>query len=74
MMEKGVINLSQFFPSKSNTIIKYDLEDASTLYENLWTVRIQYSETFSVLFSEEIDLFFLNNSIIELKELKKELQ
>jgi len=54
------------FPSKSNTIIKYDLEDASTLYENLWTVRIGYSETFSVLFSEEIDLFFLNNNIIQL--------
>jgi len=53
-------------PSKSNSIIKYNLEDASTLYENLWTVRIAYSETFSVLFSEEIDLFFLNNSIIEL--------
>ena len=54
------------FPTKSNTIIKYDLEDASTLYENLWTVRVGYSETFSVLFSEEIDLFFLNNNIIQL--------
>ena len=54
------------FPSKSNSIIKYNLEDVSTLYENLWTVRIAYSETFSILFSEEIDLFFLNNSIIEL--------
>ena len=55
------------FPSKSNTIIKYDLEDTSTLYENLWTVKIQYSETYSVIFSEEIDSFFLNNSIIELE-------
>ena len=54
------------FPSKSNIIIKYDLEDASTLYENLWTVRIQYSETFSVLFAEKIDSFFLNNNIIQL--------
>ena len=61
------------FPSKSNIIIKYDLEDASTLYENLWTVKIQYSETYSVIFSEEIDLFFLNNSIIELEN-KKEFQ
>jgi hypothetical protein len=32
----------------------------------LWTVRIGYSETFSILFSEEIDLFFLNNNIINL--------
>jgi hypothetical protein len=55
------------FPSKSDIIIKYDLEEVSTFYENLWTVRIGYSETFSVLFSEEIDLFFLNNNIIQLE-------
>jgi hypothetical protein len=54
------------FPSKSDIIIKYNLEDISTVYENLWTVRIGYSETFSILFSEEIDLFFLNNNIINL--------
>ena len=54
------------FPSKSDIIIEYDLEDASTSYENVWTVRIGYSETFSVLFSEEIDLIFLNNSMIQL--------
>ena len=54
------------FPTNSNTIIKYDLEDASTLYENLWTVRVGYAETFSVLFSKEIDLFFLNNNILQL--------
>ena len=54
------------FPSKSNIIIKYNLENKSTLYENLWTVKIQYSETFSILFSEEIDLFFLNNNLIQL--------
>ena len=68
LVNDGKGNLSvTIFPSKSNIIIKYDLEDASTLYENLWTVRIQYSETYSVIFSEEIDSFFLNNSIIELE-------
>ena len=64
--EKGNQSIT-IFPSKSNIIIKYDLEDISTLYENLWTVRIEYSETFSVLFSEEIDLFFLNDNIIQLQ-------
>ena len=64
-------NLSvTIFPSKSNTIIKYNLKDASTLYENLWTVKIQYSQTYSIIFSEEIDFFFFNNSIIELKSKK----
>jgi len=63
--EKGNQSIT-IFSSKSNIIIKYNLEDVSTFYENLWTVRIGYSETFSVLFSEEIDLFFLNNNIIQL--------
>jgi len=58
------------FPSKSDIIIKYNVEEASTFYENLWTVRIGYSETFSVLFSEEIDLIFLNNNIIQLGDKK----
>jgi hypothetical protein len=66
---KGNVSIT-IFPSKSDIIIKYDLEDASTSYENLWTVRIEYSETFSVLFSEEIDLFFLNNNIIKLENKK----
>jgi hypothetical protein len=62
---KGNVSIT-IFPSKSDIIIKYDSEDSSTLYENLWTLRIEYAETFSVLFSEEIDLFFLNNNIINL--------
>jgi hypothetical protein len=62
----GGIESITIFPSNSDIIIKYNLEDTSTLYENLWTVGIRYSETFSILFSEETDLFFLNNNIIEL--------
>ena len=61
-----VLQSITIFPSNSNIIIKYNLEDASTLYENLWTSRMGYSQTFSVLFSEKTDLFFLNNNIIEL--------
>jgi hypothetical protein len=63
---RGGIESITIFPSNSDIIIKYNLEDTSTLYENLWTVGIGYSETFSILFSEETDLFFLNNNIIEL--------
>jgi hypothetical protein len=66
---KGNVSIT-IFPSKSDIIIKYNIEDTSTLYENLWTVRIGYSETFSVVFSEEIDLFFLNNNIIQLENKK----
>jgi hypothetical protein len=63
---KGNVSIT-IFPSKSDIIIEYDLEDASTLYENLWTIRMGYAETFSILFSEEIDLIFLNNNIIQLE-------
>ena len=63
----GEIKSITIFPSNLDIIIKYNLKDAPTLYENLWTVRIGYSETFDILFSEEIDLFFLNNSIIQLE-------
>jgi hypothetical protein len=66
---KGNVSIT-IFPSKLDIIIKYNIEDRSTLYENLWTVRIEYSKTFSVVFSEEIDLFFLNNNIIQLENKK----
>jgi len=67
ILADGTTNRSMtIFPSNSDIIIKYDLEDISTLYENLWTVRIEYSETFSIMFSEQIDLFFLNDNIIQL--------
>ena len=36
----------------------------------MWTVKIEYSEKYSVLFSEEIDSFFLNNNIIKLGDKK----
>jgi len=66
----GALESITIFPSNSSSIIKYNLKDVSTLYENLWTSKIQYSETFSVLFSEETDLIFLNNTIIQLENKK----
>ena len=41
ILNDGYGNESIFlFPSNQNSIIEYDLEDISTLYDNLWTVRI----------------------------------
>ena len=71
LFNDGLGNYSiTIFPTKENSIIKYTLEDASTLYDNIWTVRIGYSETFAVIFTEEIDLFFLNNNLILLEDKK----
>jgi hypothetical protein len=52
------------FSSNQNSIIEYDLEDVSVLNDNLWTSKILYHDTVSILFSEEINLIFVNNNVI----------
>ena len=54
------------FPSNQNSIVEYDLADVTTLYDNIWTGRVAYSETYSVLFSEDVEMIFLNNNLIQL--------
>ena len=56
------------FPTKQNTIINYDMENGSILNENMWKVKLSYNETYSVLFSEEINSIFLNNNLIKLQD------
>mgnify|MGYP001025002063 CR=1 FL=1 len=58
------------FPSKQNSIVEYNLEDKNTMYDNLWTSRIQYDEKFSILVSEDIDSIFVNNNLIQLEDKK----
>jgi hypothetical protein len=58
------------FSSNQNSIIEYDLEDVSVLNDNLWTSKILYHDTVSILFSEEINLIFVNNNAIFLDEKK----
>jgi hypothetical protein len=58
------------FSSDEDSIIEYNLKDVSILNNNMWTVKLEYSKTFSILFSEEIDSFFLNNNLIQLRDQK----
>ena len=58
------------FPTKTNSIIKYNLEDKSSLYDNLWTIRTQYNENYSIIFPEDVNYIFLNNNIIPLENQK----
>ena len=58
------------FPTKTNSIIKYNLEDKSSLYDNLWTIRTQYNENYSIIFPEDVKYIFLNNNIIPLENQK----
>ena len=71
IMNDGLGNESiLIFPTKQDSIIEYNLEDASILNDNMLTVRIQYSETFSILFSDDIEVIFINDNIINIEESK----
>ena len=57
------------FPSKQNSIIEYNLENIIPK-DNLLTIQTSYAETYSVIFSDEIEIIFLNNNIIFLENKK----
>jgi len=54
------------FASQRNTIIEYDLTEVKTLEDNLWSLNLQYPETFSIIINSEINSIFLNNNLIGL--------
>ena len=66
---KGNVVLT-IFPSNNDTIIKYNINDKSSLFDNLWTIRAEYNETYAIIFSEEIEYIFLNNNFISLENKK----
>jgi hypothetical protein len=57
------------FPSKQNSIIEYNLDNIIP-NDNLLTIQTSYAETYSVIFSDEIEIIFLNNNIIFLENKK----
>ena len=63
--DEGITGLL-IFGSQKNTIIEYDLMEVKTLQDNLWSLNLQYPETFSIIIDSEINSIFLNNNLIEL--------
>ena len=57
------------FPSKQNSIIEYNLESIIP-EDNLLTIQTSYAETYSVIFSDEIEMIFLNDNLIFLENKK----
>ncbi|MBS1267902.1 MAG: hypothetical protein MAG458_00616 [Nitrosopumilus sp.] len=57
-------------PSNEKLIVEYDLEHVLTKVNNVWTWSFQYLETTSFIFSEEVDLIFVNENPIKLDEKK----
>jgi len=66
---KGEQNIT-IFASKQNSIIEYNLEDAFTLNDNMWTTKISYPQKISIYIPEEVDLIFVDNNPIILGEQK----
>lgn len=66
----GLGNQSVFvLSSKQNSIIKYNLENI-ILKDNLFSTQFSYSEKFSIIFDEKIELIFVNNNIVFLEDKK----
>ena len=66
----GLGNQSIFvLPSKENSIIKYNLENI-ILKDNLFSTQFSYSEKFSIIFDEKIELIFVNSNAIFLENKK----
>jgi predicted DNA binding CopG/RHH family protein len=57
------------FPSKQNSIIEYNLENIIP-NNNLLTIQTSYDETYSIIFSDEIEMIFLNNNVLFLENKK----
>lgn len=62
-------SITIFAPDK-NTIVKYNLENMFRQLDNILTLNIGYPKPFSIIFSEETELIFLNDVIIELVDKK----
>jgi hypothetical protein len=74
-LEFGIVGMGDYgsitiFAPDKNTIVKYNLENMFRQSDNLLTLNIGYPKTFSILFSEETELIFLNDIIIELGDKK----
>ena len=73
MMNFGMIgdnNGIVIFPSNQKSIVKYNLEDVLVLDDNIWNLGISYSESISIIFPDEIEFIFIDNSLIQLGDKK----
>jgi len=74
-LEFGIVGMGDYgsitiFAPDKNTIVKYNLENMFRQLDNILTLNIGYPKPFSIIFSEETELIFLNDVIIELVDKK----
>jgi len=49
------------FPSETDSVVEYDLEDVLLLKDNVWTLDFLYLETTIFVIPEKLDLIFVND-------------
>lgn len=57
-------------PSKTPTIIEYDLQDAISLKDGIWTWDFLYLDTTTFLIPEKADWIYVNNRPVNMESLK----
>lgn len=57
----GENNTVIIFPSESDSVVEYDLEDVLLLKDNTWTLDFLYLETTTFIIPEKLDLIFVND-------------
>ena len=67
---EGNNNVLLIHPSKEDSIIEYDLEDALSQNENIWTWNFRYLEKTTFVLPEEAQLVFVNERPVYLDEKK----
>lgn len=57
-------------PSNEESIVEYDLDQALSQKDTVWTWDFTYGETTSFILPEEVDLIFVNDNIVYLDKTK----
>jgi len=57
-------------PSRTDSIIEYDLEDVMFIKDDYWTLDFLYLETTTFLISKKVDLIFVNGMPVEMNDKK----
>ncbi len=66
----GGVNAVMIFPSNTDSIIEYDLEDVLLLKEDMWTWDFLYLQSTSFIFPDKAGLIFTNERPIYLEDKK----
>ncbi len=66
----GSISGITIFPSKTDVIIDYDLDDVIFLKDGILTWNFLYLQTTTIIFPEDLDLVYVNNNPVLLRDAK----